>query len=67
MSNDRKKEISLSFEGIENDLARWKLCARLLLSLKTTHFLDIELKDKLDEEDIDLQTKTCQILIERSW
>ena len=22
MSNDRKKEISLSFEGIENDLAR---------------------------------------------
>lgn len=61
MSNDNKKESNLFEEIKKLDEKKEKLCK----SIAEINAFSIELKDKLDEEDIELQTKTYQILIEK--
>ena len=61
MSNDKKKESNLFEEIKKLDEKKEKLCK----SIAEINAFSIELKDKLEEEDIDLQTKTYQILIEK--
>ena len=61
MSNDKKKESNLFEEIKKLDEKKEKLCK----SIAEINAFSIELKDKLKEEDIDLQTKTYQILIEK--